>query len=599
MVHADERIIEFISEIDVMPDASVIVTETITVRAEGNKIKRGIYRDFPTEYRTSSGHRYVVDFDLINVERDGHAEPHHVQRRSNGVRIYIGESDVHIPAGVHTYTLAYYTNRQLGFFADHDELYWNVTGNDWAFPIDRAEARVRLPATVARVDVTVEGYTGVFASKGSDYAAEVDPDGRALFHTTRTLRPREGLTIVVTWPKGHVKEPTTSEKVGYFLRDNRPVVVAVGGAGVLLVYFFFAWVRVGRDPESGVIVPTFEPPENLSPAAMRYIQRMGFDNRTYAAAIINMAVKGYLTITDDDGTFTVERQHNADPAKLSPGERRIVDKLLAGRKSATFKKENHQSIAGSIKALKTLLRNEYHRVYFHTNGIYLIPGVVIAAVTVLASGIHLTTEKPAFLFFSVWLTAWSFTIFVLLRQGQWIMAALFSLFEIGAVFGYSQLASIGSALLLGVMLLANVVFYYLIKAPTESGRKLMDAIEGFKAYLSVAEEQRLNILNPPQQTPEIFEKYLPYALALGVDQQWSEKFANRIQSGSAGERQYSPSWYHGDRWNRFDAASFSSSLSSSFSNAISASSTAPGSSSGSGGGGSSGGGGGGGGGGGW
>jgi len=144
----------------------------------------------------------------------------------------------------------------------------------------------------------------------------------------------------------------------------------------------------------------------------------------------------------------------------------------------------------------------------------------------------------------------------------------------------------------------NVIFYSLLKSPTRLGRRIMDRIEGFRMYLATAEEHRLGKLHPPEKTPELFEKYLPYALALEVDQEWSEKFADVLQRAALNEG-YSPHWYHGNHWDGMHTGSFASNLGSSMSSAISSSSTAPGSSSGFGGGGSSGGGGGGGGGGGW
>ncbi len=129
----------------------------------------------------------------------------------------------------------------------------------------------------------------------------------------------------------------------------------------------------------------------------------------------------------------------------------------------------------------------------------------------------------------------------------------------------------------------------------------MDAAEGFRMYLSVAEQQRLNLENPPNKTPELFEQFLPYALALDVEQQWSEQFNGIFADLQASGQAYAPGWYVGPHLHDFGSNSggFASALSSSLAGAISSSSNAPGSSSGSGGGGSSGGGGGGGGGGGW
>ena len=127
---AIERIRLFQSDVTVMPSGTLTVTETITVVAEGNQIKRGIYRDFPPEYRDHDNRKHRVGFQLLNVTRDGRPEAHHTEKLSNGVRIYIGQHDRFLPPGEYRYTLTYQTDRQLGFFADHDELYWNATGND-------------------------------------------------------------------------------------------------------------------------------------------------------------------------------------------------------------------------------------------------------------------------------------------------------------------------------------------------------------------------------------------------------------------------------------------------------------------------------------
>jgi len=138
---ADERILSYDSRIEVRSDSSLEVTETIRVQAEGNRIKRGIFREFPTTYFRRGGDRVTVGFELLSVRRNGMDEPHHTERRRNGVAIYIGHKDRFLSAGAYTYEIRYRTDRQLGFFADHDELYWNVTGVGWDFPIDHVTAR--------------------------------------------------------------------------------------------------------------------------------------------------------------------------------------------------------------------------------------------------------------------------------------------------------------------------------------------------------------------------------------------------------------------------------------------------------------------------
>lgn len=595
---AEERILSFFSDVTVHHDGSMIVTESITVKSEGNQIKRGIYRDFPTRYETSYG-TVNVEFDVLSVERDGDGEPYHVEDRSNGKRVYIGEEDRILPSAEYRYTIRYYTDRQLGFFEGRDELYWNVTGNGWAFPIESAGARVALPDGITLRRNALEAYTGYQGDRGRDYRTHVDVDGAAVFETTRSLRPKEGLTIVASWPAGVIERPNRTQQARYFLRDYATALFAAGGTLLVLAYYLMTWLRVGRDPEAGVIIPRFEPPAGLSPAAVRYIRRMGYDSRSFASAVINMAVKGFLTINDDDGEYNLMRTPAADSSGLARGERRITDKLFDGRDTVVLKQGNHQSIRAAIKAHKHWLRDEYHKVYFNTNGWLLLPGIALSVLVLLVAGFGMSPQPAEFLFLSIWLTGWTFTIFMLIRQGQKFMAAVFALFEVGAVGAFIGMGSYELVAALLLLIALNVVFYYLIKAPTDAGRRLMDEIEGLKMYMAVAEKDRLNMLNPPEHTPRHFEELLPFALALGVDQEWAEQFSRHLARLGRDEAAYQPSWYRGRRWNDFNRAGFSSSLGASLSSAISASSTAPGSSSGSGGGGSSGGGGGGGGGGGW
>jgi hypothetical protein len=200
---ADERILSWQSDIRVRPDSTLEVRETLRVLAEGVDIRRGIFRDFPTTYTNSRGERVVTGFDVLGVRRDGHAEPYRVEKRANGVRVWIGDPEVTLEPGEHTYTISYTSDRQLGYFDTHDELYWNVTGNGWVFPIDEVSAAVTLPAAVPADAIRVEAYTGPQGAKGRDWTAGLDA-GVATYRTTRGLGPGEGLTIVTSWPKGHV-----------------------------------------------------------------------------------------------------------------------------------------------------------------------------------------------------------------------------------------------------------------------------------------------------------------------------------------------------------------------------------------------------------
>lgn len=614
---AEERILEYQSQIIVHTNATMTVTETIIVMAEGNQIKRGIFREFPTDYRDRSGNRIRVRFDVVEVLRNGVKEPYHVKRESNGVRIYIGDENIFLEPGEYRYQITYSTNRQLGFFPEYDELYWNVTGK-WDFAIEQVEARIELPQGASILNYA--GYVGFEGMKDQDFLFEKDRRGHPVFKTTRVLQPGEGFTVAVSWPKGIVKAPTSEDKLNYFIEDNQSTFIALGGLLLLLLYYIISWFRVGKDPEKGTIYPLFEPPKDISPEAARYILKMGYSDRVFAAAIISMAVKGYLTIKEEDGEYTLAK-NSASDSILSRGELAVAQRLFQSKKVVQLTSSNHVTIGGAVKALKKNLKADFEEKYFILNSNYLVPGAIISILTLIAT-IFWMPEKIGAIFITIWLAGWSVGTIALVikvlnawqstlahkgaKRGLYLIGTLFfSLFSLPFVIGeiaglvfFSFIYSSYTALIFIFIIIVNFLFYHLLKAPTIFGREIMDKIEGFKLYLVVAEEDRLNFLHAPEKTPELFEKYLPYALALGVENAWSEKFTE-VLSKSTQSQTYSPGWYSGTNWSSLGVAGFASSLGTSFSSAISSSSTAPGSSSGSGGGGSSGGGGGGGGGGGW
>jgi uncharacterized membrane protein YgcG len=611
-----ERILDFQSVIVVHPDAAMTVTEHITVQATGHEIKRGIIRDFPTTYQDRLGNTVTVDFNVVGVMRDGQPEPYHIQPVSNGVKIYIGQKDMFLKSGVYTYTIRYRTARELGFFKDFDELYWNVTGNGWTFPIDRAEAIIELP-TGAKI-LRYAAYTGYQGGRGHDVTIKPG-DHDIVFKTTRGLAPREGLTVAVAWPKGVVHEPSSQEKVDFYLRDNLAIALGLLWLAVLLGFYLWVWFRVGRDPATGTIIPLYSPPRGFSPAGVRFLSRMGYDDKVFASAVVDMAVKGALLIKEADGEYTLARRDGAQQS-LSQGEALIAGQLFANGSAIKLANENHTRIKAAIDTLKKNLKTEFEKIYFVTNSGYLTPGI---AITLLGAVFIIlgARDKAAAGFGSLWLIIWTIGCYFLatgtykrwqavrgsgFKLGKLLAALGASLFALpflaGEIFGAYFLAtavSIPAIITLAALAFLNALFYHLLKAPTLAGRQIMDQIEGFKLYLSVAEKDRLNLLNPPEKTPALFEKYLPYALALDVENAWSEQFAEVLARAGTEAQPYTPLWYSGSSWDGFHTAQFTDSLGSAFASAISSSSSPPGSSSGSGGGGFSGGGGGGGGGSGW
>ncbi len=549
---ADERILSFHSDIRVFDDGMIEVTETIEVRAEGKQIRRGIYRDFPVEYEDRLGNEYRITLEPLGVLRNGQREAHHTVRSGRDVRTYFGSSKRFIEHGVHTYTFRYRVNRMLGFFNEHDELYWNVTGNKWAFPIDKATATVRLEFDAPRAALLVDGYTGRYGSTAQDYGRFLDSSGNVQFQANNVLPPAHGLTIVVGWPKGHVYEPTHLDRLGWLLKDNRNLLAALAGLVLLLLYYIPTWRKHGKDPDDGVIVTRYEPPEGFSPASLRYIRQMYYDDKVMTAALVNLAVKGYLTIKNKDDTHAVTKRSAVEAtARMAPGEKELYEALFAKDDVVTLKNLNHEVLGEARSAHKASLQEDYKKHYFQTNGWLNVPGILIAILATIVA--------------------------VKIGNGPTVLVIA----------------------TLVLTFLTMIFFAVIMKRPTLRGQALLDEMMGFSDYLEIAEKDELNLRNPPEKTPGLFEALLPYALALGVEQAWSEKFAQvlaaiRNPDGSG----YSPSWYNGT-WNTSNLSKATNNLSSGLSSAVSSSVSPPGSSSGGGGGGFSGGGGGGGGGGGW
>ncbi len=618
---ADELIERFDSDITVNTDGSLDVTENIAVIAEGLQIRRGIYRDFPTAYSYPDGTSMRVGFHVLSVERDGNSEDYTVQGLSNGKRIRIGNADRFVSQGPHRYTIKYHTTRQLGFFEKYDELYWNVTGNDWNFPILKSRVTVHLPAG-AELGTTkmftgpvgaVESGATLVTSKANTFAAE----------TIHQLPPGDGFTVALNWQKGIVAAPTANQKLWWWVLDNLGYGLLAGTLLGVLGYFSLAWMKVGRDPPQGTIIPLFGPPEGLGPAGARYIWKRHFDDQAFAAAIVDLAVKGRVKIIQRGEDYTITRL--ADQGQpLTPAEKNLLSTLPHG--ALELDNINRLVVKSAKDTLSSSLQNEFRGKMFVQNIGWFAGGALISAVGLMLSGFFLPGGVGAALSFAgifaaVW---WG----VVLTIGYSVIQGLWNVRGIGEFFGrFLSLLFLVPFVLIGVIVpvamfkgnqvssamlvflvlaailgLVNIVFYWLMPAPTPVGRKILDQIEGFRRYMTAAEEKRLDVLNPPEKTPELFEKYLPYAMALDCENEWNKKFT-AVLAAAAAAGATAPIWYSGTHG--WSSSGFSGGLSNGLSNSVAAASTPPGSVSGTGGGSSgggggfSGGGGGGGGGGGW
>jgi uncharacterized membrane protein YgcG len=612
--HADERILHYLSEVQVQKDSTVEVTETIDVRAEHDRINHGIFRDFPTHYRGPHGSQIRGGFTFESATLDGGPVPASTEAVDNGVRVKIGDPDKYVDIGEHRYVIRYRATREIGRFKDYDEIYWNATGNGWMFPIDVAEARIRLPEAAKLGQRSA--YTGPQGSTASNAEVVDEKPGEISFRTTQPLGVNEGLTVAVAFPKGVVAE---AGRTAYWLSDYGPVAVGLLGLLGLIAFYYVAWSRAGRNPRAGTVVPIFSPPDDLTPAGMRYVTKMGADNRTFAAALVDMGVRGHIKLVEEDRGWLsgkkmrLERLNGGKP--LSDEEETALDCLCRPGESIMMEQKNHTDFAAAKTSLAAILKTKYEGRMFNRNYGWAAAGLMlfIAALWASAATVVAATDGAEIWQIGTVLGALVFTALLWLAfhdsaVGKCLLSMLGAVaVSIAVTLGMPIIgAALNSGWYLPLLLPALAIplvisAFWWIAAPTREGRAVLDHIAGFKQYLSITERERLDRMtpvHPPPDTPEVFEQYLPYAIALAVENRWADRFQGVLAAAQA-QGQQGFYWYSGsgNPWN--NPTGFVDSVGSSLASTISSASTAPGSSSGSGGGGSSGGGGGGGGGGGW
>lgn len=610
--YTQDEILNYEAEISVLQDRSVKVTEVIEVFAGGmgGAIQRGIYREIATLVVDKNGEPIPTEFNLIEVLKDGKRENYSLSEQNNFVSIRIGDEDVFLEKKPYTYTISYTLSEQIRMFEGYDEIYWNVIGTYWEFYIKKGSATIHLPEGAGIIQESA--YTGAEGEKNKNYSFKLIDDQTVYYELTEPLYPFSGLTIAIGFTRGFVNPPSEQEMERRALIRWIPRVIMLLGLCLVIAYYIYAWKRVGVDPKKKSIIPRFEPLDGLSPSAVRFISRMGFDNKNFSTAIISMAVKKYLTIKKLGNHYELEispeKQHN-----LSIEEQKVANELFSKGNSLVIEQKNHGIIGKAKTDLGKQLSLDYEKQYFKHNYKWLVPGFLLSILTIISTILFIQNDQLmgrvvgcVFLsiFFGIFATLSFYNIsnagtagkilrliigsaltFLILFIPIYLFNDTDHIIEINFIFYY-----------LPIILLCffNGLFTYLMKAPTVIGREIMDEIEGLKMYIKTAEKDRLNMLNPPEKTPELFEKLLPYAIALNVEHKWSSQFSKILEKAME-DGSYNAVWYHGN--NMHSISLITSDLGSSFSSSLSTASVSP--SSGSGGGGSSGGGGGGGGGGGW
>ena len=490
-----ERIINLHVELEIQTDGNLIVTEYFTIYAAGIDIRRGIDRIIP-EFR----------LDKDKKERSTPVKIHgltHNGKKSDYVKTFSNKcytigfgNDDFLKKGIHQYELVYETRRQVGFFDDFDELYWNVIGYDCEFDIENISARLHLPGESDAIQWSC--YTGVAGSDEQDCNCN-DDRSAPLFMATRSLLPHEGLTIAVAFPRDIIQRPTASQTFWHVFRNW-----IIGGIVILVViaWMFVMWYKHGRDARKQVIIPQFSPPHGWTPSKVRYLYKKKFDGKAFTSALLQLAVKGALGIEyrpmkrKKKKYFLIAK----DSQRLTTEEQHVYDKLFVD-KNKEKKKEIEVSSAGSpylSAAMQSVeshigLRSTIDSLY-KENGDYKIYSLV-GIITI------------------------------------WLIYAI-------ALYDFYDDEMTSFFVIPMILIVLHQIFRKVIGAQTVLGTKTEAELTGLRMYLGTAEKHWLNKMMPPKQTPEHFEEMLPYAIALDVENQWCDRFHEVLKKFN-----YMPRWY--------------------------------------------------------
>lgn len=502
--------------IQVNEDGSILVTESLTVRFTG--AWKGIYRSVPLQYHTDQGFDYRLNVRVDSVTDGDYNALRYEQSHPQGhlkLKIYVpGASDA-----TRTIIVKYRVANGLRFFKDHDELYWNVTGNEHTDTIEHAEANVVLPAATTGVHAAV--FTGLGGSRESDATIEQRPNELQLT-VTRVLGPREGFTIVAGWDKGFVHEPGALASSWDFFTSNWPLGIPVV-ALVFAVWFYFAH---GRDPELRPISVQYEPPQGLSPAGAGALIDDSADMRDITATIVDLAVRGYLAIEERESggllglgrskEYVFHRKKAPDQwTALRPHEYSLMSALFGGgygQADSVTLSELHNKFYTNLPHLREtifgeLLGRHYYRTRPDSMHARYLAGAAAAGLGIFWTGTVVARHSGMQLF-------------------PFVLAALIT---------------------------ALIVFVYsrMVHARTLEGTRGLEGVLGFKEFLSRVESNRYNLV---KLTPDMFEKFLPFAMAFACESHWSKAFD--------GIYTQPPQWYQGSGFGpQFYPSSFTNDLS--------------------------------------
>jgi uncharacterized membrane protein len=501
-----EEIKTFQSSIKINKDGTIDIKENINYDfgpPAGGLEKHGIYRNIPYIKTNSDNKKYKLVFSDFSVT-DENGSPYNFFKSDDGqkVSLKIGDADKMI-TGIHNYLVSYKVSGSLTYFSDHDELYWNVTGNGWTVPINFARALVEMPETVDQKQLKMTCYTGSSGSSVSDCQTNIKAE-TMVFDTNNYLPAGSGLTIVAGFPVNIVarlepkefipfSETLLGKIVGFFF-----LILGLIWYFLLPVYIVYRWWRYGRDPKGTVGVTTawYDPPKTqdkkrfFTPGEVGTLGDETVDMKDISATIVDLARRGYLIIDErkKGDFFFIKGKKSISDKELLSFEKKLLEEIFKDSDSVRLKDKDLSSAVSEVK-----------------NNLYEL---------VVSDGLF--PKNPQ---------------------------TVRTIYYVIAVF----------ALVTGNIFLAIVAFIFgrVMPRKTQFGVEAKNISFSLKNFL-VSQQRQLEFQADKQM---MFERLLPYAIAFGIERIWAKRFETLDI--------VSPSWYHGYSTGTFNSLILVSSLNSS------------------------------------
>ena len=552
-----DRIVSFASDVTLRKDSTLEVREEFVAHSEGDYFRYGMVRDLPIDSEARWDRRLVgpyakdtgIRVKILEVSEDG--TPVSYEQGSDSayeqVRIVPWEP---LAPGDHRFVVRYEADGVTQFLADKDQLYWNAVGHYWRLSVDEAVVRVHLPPEVPAGVVTVQAYAGGRGANletlGHFGGTQVKPSAIADgFEFRMANLPWAGsLSVSLTWPKGFLMPPA----LGPLAHDGGLLIAPA----LLLLYYVAVWLALGRQPQRGAIAIQYQPPQGLSPAAMRYIRTTGCDGRTLAATIAQLAARGCLALEPQDGKYMVTRLKSVDPKSLQPSlapeELGLFYELFEDGPTVVLDPKNGGPLNRYLLQINVEMQKGLSNVYFTRNARWLALGTFASFLTaiVMALTAHARNGDLMTLLFLTW---WFFFCFFFLgliavmtllpaigramrglggTKEVLIGSAVIGIFGAGGGFVLWQLkssASLAYALSLLALVFINIAAFPALKRLTPQGRQTLEQIEGFRQFLQKVEQDRMQRLTAADTHSDAASEFMPYAIALEVREAWGDHLA--------------------------------------------------------------------------